>query len=90
MLTLFTDRRPFHPQRLHHAIDVLLDGVVHSKGRAWVASQPDVALWLESAGGALIVGHAGHWLADASDEVWEQADPDAADIGAVDPRKDAA
>jgi G3E family GTPase len=72
-LTLFTDRRPFHPQRLHAAIDALLDGVVHTKGRAWVASQPDVALWLESAGGGLRVGHAGAWLATADDQTWEQA-----------------
>jgi G3E family GTPase len=71
-LTLFTDRRPFHPQRLHEAIDVLLDGVVHTKGRAWVASQPDIALWLESAGGGLRVGHAGAWLATADDQTWDQ------------------
>jgi G3E family GTPase len=71
-LTLFTDRRPFHPQRLHEAIDVLLDGVVHTKGRAWVASQPDVALWLESAGGGLRVGHAGAWLATADDRTWDR------------------
>ncbi|MCT2585565.1 ribosome hibernation factor-recruiting GTPase MRF [Actinophytocola gossypii] len=73
VLTLFTDRRPFHPRRLYEAIDVLLDGVVHTRGRAWVASQPDVALWLESAGGGLRVGHAGTWLATAGDETWEQA-----------------
>ncbi len=73
-LTLFTDRRPFHPQRLHAAVDVLLDGVVHTKGRAWVASRPDVALWLESAGGGLRVGHAGAWLATADDDTWDRVD----------------
>jgi G3E family GTPase len=73
VLTLFTERRPFHPTRLHQAIDVLLDGVVHTKGRAWVASQPEVALWLESAGGGLRVGHAGTWLAAADDPTWERA-----------------
>lgn len=74
-LTLFTDRRPFHPQRLYEAVDVLLDGVVQTKGRAWVASQPDVALWLESAGGGLRVGHAGDWLAAGGDEAWDEAEP---------------
>jgi G3E family GTPase len=74
-LTLFTDRRPFHPQRLHAAIDMLLDGVVRTRGRVWVASQPDVALWLESAGGGLRVGHAGAWLAAVDDTAWDRVDP---------------
>lgn len=76
VLTLFTERRPFHPQRLHEAIDVLLDGVVHTKGRAWVASQPDVALWLESAGGGLRVGHAGVWLTAADEQTWDRVGPE--------------
>ncbi|SDD30357.1 ribosome hibernation factor-recruiting GTPase MRF [Actinokineospora iranica] len=75
-LTVFRDRRPFHPERLHAAIDVLLDGVVRSRGRVWVASQPDVALWLESSGGGLRVGHAGVWLAAVDDESWDRADAD--------------
>lgn len=36
-LVTFTAERPFHPQRLHDALDVLLDGVVRTRGRAWVA-----------------------------------------------------
>jgi G3E family GTPase len=68
----FTERRPFHPMRLHNALDVLLDGVVRTRGRVWVASQPDQALWLESAGGGLRVGNLGHWLAAADD--WSEAD----------------
>jgi G3E family GTPase len=63
----FVDRRPFHPARLHHALDVLLEGVVRSRGRVWVASQPDSALWLESAGGGLAVGNLGPWLAAVDD-----------------------
>ena len=42
---------------------MLLDGVVTSRGRVWLATQPDEALWLESAGGGLRVGGAGRWLA---------------------------
>ncbi len=53
----FGAQRPFHPQRLHEAIDVLLDGVVRTRGRAWVATQPDNALIIESAGCGLRVAH---------------------------------
>ncbi|MEU4743172.1 GTP-binding protein [Actinosynnema sp. NPDC023658] len=63
----FVERRPFHPVRLHHALDVLLDGVVRTRGRVWVASRPDNALWLESAGGGLRVGNLGPWLAAVDD-----------------------
>jgi G3E family GTPase len=66
-LVHFTARRPFHPMRLHDSIDVLLDGVVRARGRVWVASQPDMALWLESAGGGLRVGNLGPWLAAIDD-----------------------
>lgn len=63
----FTSRRPFHPHRLHDALDVLLDGVVRTRGRLWTASRPDVVMCLESAGGGLRVSSGGKWLA-AMDE----------------------
>ncbi len=75
-LVEFTATRPFHPERLHEAIDVLLDGVVTARGRAWVATQPDEALWIESAGGGLRVAGAGKWLAAMTPE--EQNDVDTA------------
>jgi G3E family GTPase len=74
-VVLFEERRPFHPQRLHEAIDVLLDGVVRTRGRAWVGTQPDTVLWLESAGGGLAVGHAGTWLAALPTEQWDDVEP---------------
>ena len=73
---LFEERRPFHPQRLHEALDVLLEGTLRTRGRAWVASQPDSALWLESAGGGLAIGHAGPWLAALPAEQWSQVTPE--------------
>lgn len=73
---LFRVQRPFHPQRLHDALDVLLDGAVRTRGRVWVASQPDVALWLESAGGGLGVGHAGPWLAAPDGPGWTDVSPE--------------
>lgn len=59
----FAADRPFHPARLHEALDVLLAGVVTARGRIWLATQPADVVWLESAGGGLRVGGAGHWLA---------------------------
>ncbi|GAA3562316.1 GTP-binding protein [Amycolatopsis ultiminotia] len=75
-LHTFTAQRPFHPERLHEAIDVLLEGVVRTRGRAWVASQPDVAFWLESAGGGLGIGHAGPWLAAPDGPDWAEVSPE--------------
>ncbi|MGW6935609.1 GTP-binding protein [Lentzea sp. NPDC054927] len=57
---VFTADRPFHPARLNAALDSLLDGtVVRSRGRLWVADEPDVALHLESAGCGMHVGEGG-------------------------------
>ncbi|MCZ2848862.1 ribosome hibernation factor-recruiting GTPase MRF [Modestobacter sp. VKM Ac-2978] len=84
-LVRFSAGRPFHPGRLHAAIDVLLEGVVCSRGRFWLASQHDRALWLESAGGGLRVGDAGPWLATIGDdpELWAQVDPQRAAAAAL-------
>jgi G3E family GTPase len=62
-LVEFWAHRPFHPLRLHSAIDSLLDGVVRARGRIWLASNPDNVVWIESAGGGLRVANAGTWLA---------------------------
>ena len=59
----FNARRPFHPQRLHACLDLLLEGVIRTRGRLWLASQPEHAMWLESAGGGLRINSAGKWLA---------------------------
>jgi G3E family GTPase len=74
-LVEFNARRPFHPQRLHACLDLLLEGVIRTRGRLWLASQPDQAMWLESAGGGLRVSSAGRWLASLTDS--ELADIDA-------------
>ena len=70
----FAAVRPFHPERLHEALDVLLEGVVLSRGRIWLASQHDRALWMESAGQGLRVGDAGPWLVTLPDDGPEWAD----------------
>ncbi|SNR83502.1 ribosome hibernation factor-recruiting GTPase MRF [Blastococcus mobilis] len=74
-LVRFSPDRPLHPGRLHEALDLLLDGVVCSRGRLWLASQHDRAVWLESAGQGLRVGDAGPWLATLDDAAWADVDP---------------
>jgi G3E family GTPase len=47
----FGARRPFHPQRLHAAIDMLVEGVIRTRGRIWLANnyeQPDHAATQEA------------------------------------------
>ncbi|MFR9806526.1 ribosome hibernation factor-recruiting GTPase MRF [Pseudonocardia sp. RS010] len=71
-LLVFSARRPFHPDRLHSAFDLLLDGVVRTRGRIWVATRPDDVLWLESAGGGLRIGQTGEWLAAQDPSAWDE------------------
>jgi G3E family GTPase len=73
----FSARRPFHPERLHAAVDLLLEGVVRARGRLWLANRDDQVMWLESAGGGLRVASAGKWLAAMS----------APEVACVDPER---
>ncbi|MFF0543494.1 ribosome hibernation factor-recruiting GTPase MRF [Nocardia thailandica] len=79
----FAASRPFHPERLHEALDVLFDGVVTARGRIWLATQPDEVVWLESAGGGLRVGGAGRWLAAMDEAELAAADPERRALAAL-------
>ena len=72
----FSARRPFHPERLHAAVDLLLDGVIRTRGRLWLANRDDQVMWLESAGGGLRVASAGKWLAAMTASEVAYVDPD--------------
>jgi G3E family GTPase len=72
----FSARRPFHPERLHDAVDTLLDGVIRARGRLWLANRGDQVMWLESAGGGLRVASAGKWLAAMTSSEVAYVDPD--------------
>ena len=82
-LVEFATDRPFHPARLHQALDVLFDGVITARGRIWLATQPDRVVWLESAGGGLRIGDAGPWRAAMPPAELEAADPDRRALAAL-------
>ncbi len=52
-------RRPFHPERLYHALEDLCCVAARSRGRFWLADRPDTLLAWDAAGGALCVESAG-------------------------------
>ncbi|WP_102141742.1 ribosome hibernation factor-recruiting GTPase MRF [Mycobacterium hubeiense] len=83
-LLVFSARRPFHPGRLHAALDLLLDGVVRARGRLWLANRFDDAMWVESAGGGLRSEHAGKWLAAMSSSELAYVDPQRRALAAAD------
>ncbi|MDT5186197.1 MAG: hypothetical protein QOI29_4355 [Mycobacterium sp.] len=83
-LLLFSARRPFHPQRLHAAMDLLLDGVVRARGRLWLANRFDDVMWIESAGGGLRSSYAGRWLAAMDSSELAFADPQRRALAAAD------
>lgn len=63
--------RPFHPGRLHAALDDLVCAAARIRGRFWLADRPDTLLSWDAAGGALCVESAGPWLAALPDAAWE-------------------
>ena len=67
---LFRARRPFHPGRLHAALPDLTGAALRGRGQLWFATQPDVAIGWESAGGAISLGALGPWLDALPAERW--------------------
>lgn len=67
--------RPFHPGRLHDALEELACAAVRSRGRFWLADRPDTLLSWDAAGGALCVENNGPWLASLPDAAWAMVPP---------------
>lgn len=63
--------RPFHPGRLHAALEDLSCAAARSRGRFWLADHPDTLFSWEAAGGALCIEDVGPWLAALPDTAWE-------------------
>ncbi|MCW2141075.1 GTPase, G3E family [Actinoplanes cyaneus] len=69
---LFEARRPFHPQRLHDSLGTLTEEALRGRGQLWIASQPDVAVAFECAGGGVSMGSLGYWLVALPVERWTE------------------
>ncbi len=69
---VYRARKPFHPGRLIEAIQDggLMDGVVRSKGYAWLATRPQFCAMWNSAGKSFTLERAGYWFASVPKDRW--------------------
>ncbi|WP_174262458.1 GTP-binding protein [Actinoplanes sp. OR16] len=69
---VFRSRRPFHPRRLHEALEGITEHALRGRGQLWIASQPDGVIAFEAAGGGVSLGSLGFWLAALPVERWTE------------------
>ena len=74
---VYRSDRPFHPQRLWDAIggdmeEGIFQGVLRSKGIAWIASRHDWAYNWSQAGCSVLLEPAGVWWAAAPEDLWPE------------------
>ena len=82
---VFRSDRPFHPSRLWDNISSNMDeglfqGVLRSKGLAWIACRNEWAYNWSQAGCSIMLEPAGYWWASAPEEEWPQDEQEIADI----------
>ena len=73
--TVWTSRRPLHPERLHAAMRDLVEPLIRARGHIWLANRPHHALGWQVVGGSLELQRGEIWLADAPHAEWEAEDP---------------
>ncbi|MGP3918498.1 CobW family GTP-binding protein [Nonomuraea sp. 10N515B] len=73
--TVWRSRRPLHPGRFFEAVDELVVESVRSRGRFWLATQPDHLLAWDAVAGIVSAENAGPWLAALPEAAWDLVSP---------------
>ncbi len=69
---VYRAKRPFDPERIHHALNKDMAGVIRAKGHFWVASRPDWAIEFSLAGAVSSIGPLGRWWVAVPRARWPQ------------------
>ena len=75
---VYRARAPFHPARVHEALNGALPGVIRAKGHFWIATRPDWVAEFSLAGVVSSVTPLGRWWAGVPRDRWP-GDPDSLD-----------
>ena len=75
---VYRARAPFHPARVHAALNGALPGVIRAKGHFWIATRPDWVAEFSLAGAVSSVTPLGRWWAGVPRDRWP-GDPDSLD-----------
>jgi len=67
---VYRARRPFHPQKIHDALNGAMPGVIRAKGHFWIATRPDWLVEFSLAGAMSSVKPMGMWWATVPQSRW--------------------
>jgi G3E family GTPase len=67
---VYRARRPFHPQKIHDALNGAMPGVIRAKGHFWIATRPDWLVEFSLAGALSSVKPMGMWWATVPKSRW--------------------